>query len=63
MLTGTEGVTVKLAKELKGLTSTDVSGIVTNASGIAMADKKCNGKRDNVNPMGCHNIDFVDAKA
>ena len=43
MLTGTEGVTVKLAKELKGLTSTDVSGIVTNASGIAMADKKITG--------------------
>ena len=43
VLTGTEGVTVKLAKELKGLTSTEVSGIVTNASGIAMADKKITG--------------------
>ena len=43
VLTGTTGVTVKLAKELKGLTSTEVSGIVTNASGIAMADKKITG--------------------
>jgi len=33
----------KLAKNLAGLTSTNVSGIVTNASGIAMADKKITG--------------------
>lgn len=31
---------VKLSKELNDLTSTNVSGVVTNASGIAMGDKK-----------------------
>ena len=33
----------KLAKNLAGLTSTNVSGIVSDANGIAMADKKITG--------------------
>ena len=37
---------VKLSKELNDLTSTNVSGVVTNASGIAMADKKITGLAD-----------------
>ena len=40
---GSGKLLVKLAKDLKDLTSTNVSGIVTNASGIAMADKKITG--------------------
>ena len=40
---GSGKLVVKLAKDLKDLTSTNVSGIVTNASGIAMADKKITG--------------------
>ena len=37
---------VKLSKELNDLTSTNVSGVVTNASGIAMGDKKITGLAD-----------------
>ena len=40
---GSGKLLVKLAKDLKDLMSTNVSGIVTNASGIAMADKKITG--------------------
>ena len=37
---------VKLSKELNDLTSTNVSGVVTNANGIAMGDKKITGLAD-----------------
>ena len=39
---------VKLSKELNDLTSTNVSGVVTNASGIAMGDKKITGLADGI---------------
>ena len=56
-------LTVKLAKDLKGLNSTTVGGIVTNASGIDMSNKPITNLAVGTNPTDAVNKSQLDKVA